>query len=632
MCGICGIVVARGGPHVSREILQQMNETIAHRGPDEDGLFVNEKVGLASRRLSIIDLAGGTQPIGNENDTMWIVFNGEIYNYRELRGYLEKHGHSLRTQSDTEVILHLYEEFGTDCIQHLDGIFAFAIWNETTQELLLARDRMGIKPMYYTHLPDWQFVFGSEMKAVLANPSVERRLDLIALNEYLSYEYVPTPRTIIRNLWRLKAGHFLVYNRRGLEIRAYDNLSFRQGESRPPVDWRDYSASLYSTLRAAVQRELVSDVPVGVLLSGGLDSSTIAALMVDLYPGKVESFTIGFEEGSFDESRYARRVAHFLGTRHNEMVLTSKKAADLVGGISEFLDEPFADSSIIPTYLLSRFARQKVKVVLGGDGGDELFAGYPTVLSHRLIEYYERLVPWGFRAYLAPRVMDRLKVSFDNISLDFRLRRFLAGRGVPLIARHHRWLGSFVDQEKDSLLQSWVKPVLRESYHQSYEYSQSCDAKEPLNQILFNDLKTYLEGDILYKVDRASMAASLEVRVPFLNREVVRFANDLPLDLKLHHFTGKFLLKKTMRGKLPHDIIRRPKKGFNMPVAYWLSGDLKELMLDMLSETLVRRQGLFEIAYIRQLIDEHFQHRKDNRKLLWTLLMFQMWHQRCIKS
>lgn len=631
MCGICGIAVARGGPSISEEILRKMNASISHRGPDEDGFYINEKVGLASRRLSIIDLTSGSQPISNEDESIRIVFNGEIYNYRELRDYLEKHGHLFHTQSDTETILHLYEEFGTDCLQHLDGIFAFAIWNENKQELLLARDRMGIKPMYYTHLPDWQFIFGSEMKSILTNPTVEREIDLISLNEYLSYEYVPTPRTIIRNVWRLEAGHFLIYNRRGVEIHAYDSLSFRQSESRPPVDWRDYSSSFYNTLRSAVQRELVSDVPVGVLLSGGLDSSTIAALMVDLYPGKVESFTIGFEEGSFDESQHARKVAQFLNTQHNEMILTSKKAVELVGEISSFLDEPFADSSIIPTYLLSRFARQKVKVVLGGDGGDELLAGYPTILSHRLIGYYERLVPWALRAYVAPRVMNNLKVSFDNISLDFRLRRFLAGRGVPLITRHQRWLGSFVDEEKAVLMQNWVKPVLRDTYYQSYEYARDCDAKEPLNQILFNDLKTYLEGDILYKVDRASMAASLEVRVPFLNREVVRFANNLPLGLKLHNLTGKFVLKKMMRGRLPESIIHRSKKGFNMPVAYWLSGDLKEIMTDMLSPSFVNRQNLFDNAFIQELTNEHFQQRKDNRKLLWTLLMFQLWYSKYIE-
>jgi asparagine synthase (glutamine-hydrolysing) len=627
MCGICGIVATGHTPQaISREVLERMNQSIAHRGPDEDGFYLTERAGLASRRLSIIDLESGKQPITNEDETIWIVFNGEIYNYQELRSYLEKHGHVFCSHSDTETILHLYEEFGAECVQHLNGIFAFAIWDSRKQELTLSRDRMGIKPLYYTQLADGQFLFGSEMKAILAHPEVERKIDLIALNEYLSYEYVPTPRTIIRNVWRLEAGHTLVYNPAGIHITAYNSLSFKQSESRPPVHWRDYSVALYEKLRSTVEYELVSDVPVGVLLSGGIDSSTIAALMVDLYPGKVESFTIAFEEASFDESGYARQVAKHLGTRHNEMVLTSKKAAELVGTISNILDEPFADSSLIPTYLLSQFAREKVKVVLGGDGGDELLAGYPTVMSHRLIEYYERLTPWTVRAHVVPRILDNLRISFDNLSLDFRLRRFLAGRGVPLIARHQRWLGSFVDEEKTLLLRDWIKPVLRDTYYQSYKYAHDCDAKEPLNQILFNDLKTYLEGDILYKVDRASMAASLEVRVPFLNREVVQFTNDLPLNLKLHNLTGKFLLKKTMQERLPKEITQRPKKGFNMPVAYWLSRDLKEVMLDLLSEPFIKRQDLFASSYIHQLTHEHFEHRKDNRKLLWTLLMFQIWY------
>lgn len=627
MCGICGIVaVGNTGPSISREVLEKMNQSIAHRGPDDDGFYVTDQVGLASRRLSIIDLATGKQPITNEDGTIWIVFNGEIYNYRELRNYLDKHGHVFRTNSDTETILHLYEEFGTECVQHLNGIFAFAIWDESKRQFLLARDRMGIKPMYYTRLANGHLIFGSEMKAILSHPGVERAVDLISLNEYLSYEYVPTPRTIIRNVQRLEAGHVLVYNRQGLSMSAYATLTFKQSESRPPVYWRDYSVALHDKLRSVVESELVSDVPVGVLLSGGIDSSTIAALMVDLYPGQVESFTIAFEEGSFNESNYARQVANRLGTKHNEMVLTSKKAVELVSQMPAILDEPFADSSIIPTYLLSQFAREKVKVVLGGDGGDELFAGYPTVLSHRLIEWYERLTPWALRAYVAPRILDNLKISFDNISLDFRLRRFLAGRGVPLIARHQRWLGSFVDEEKNLLLRDWIQPVLRETYYQSFVYAHECDARESLNQILFNDQKTYLEGDILYKVDRASMAASLEVRVPFLNLELVQFANDLPLDLKLHNLTGKFLLKKTMQGKLPDEIIERPKKGFNMPVAYWLSRDLKEMLLDMLSEPFIRRQDFFSYSYVCQLINEHFERKKDNRKLLWTLFMFQMWY------
>ncbi len=633
MCGICGIAApAAGSSRITKEIIERMTNSMVHRGPDESGYYLDDGAGLGSRRLSIIDLAGGRQPITNENKTKWIVLNGEIYNYRDLRAYLLKHCHEFYTNSDTEVILHLYEEFGADCVQLLDGIFAFAIWDCQKKELVLARDRIGIKPLYYTHLPDGQLVFGSEMKVILAHPDVQRDVDLISLNEYLSYEYVPTPRTIIRNVFRLEAGSMLLYDSIGLHLHPYERLSLRQAESRPPVNWRDYANELSDTLRSSVQRDLVSDVPVGVLLSGGIDSSAIAAFMVDAYPGKVDSFTIGFAENSFDESRYAKKVANYLGTQHNEMILTSKHSVELIQDIPKYLDEPFADSSFIPTYLLSQFAHQKVKVVLGGDGGDELFAGYPTLIAHRLIEIYEGLVPWALRAYVAPLLLDRLAVSFDNISLDFRIRRFLSGRNVPLLARHQRWLGSFVDEEKNLLLQDWIKPVLRETYYQSFVHERECDGVQELNRVLYNDMKLYLEGDILYKVDRASMANSLEVRVPFLNREMVRFANNLPINLKLNWFTSKFILKKAMRGKLPEDIIKRSKKGFNMPVAYWLTGDLKELLLDMLSESFIKRQGFFNYAYVCRLIEDHFEHRRDNRKYLWTLLMFQMWYRSYIEQ
>jgi asparagine synthase (glutamine-hydrolysing) len=608
-----------------------MTQSIRHRGPDEQGLYCGGQVGLGSRRLSIIDLAGGQQPIANEDESVWIVFNGEIYNYRELRSHLQKQAHDFRTKTDTEVILHLYEEYGSESIEHLDGIFAFAVWDIPRQEILLARDRMGIKPLYYT-LVAGQLIFGSELKALLVHPLVERDVDLISLNEYLSYEYVPSPRTILRGIYRLEPGHTLRYNAHGQDVRRYWNLRLSHSESRPPVHWRDYATQLRETLSDVVRKELVSDVPVGVLLSGGIDSSTIAALMVEQYPGAVDSFSIGFEEASFDESRYARTVAEHLGTRHNELILTSKMVAQMVSTITDFLDEPFGDSSLVPTYFLSLFARGYVKVVLGGDGGDELFAGYPTLVAHRLIEYYERAVPWGVRAHLVPTVLARMPTSFSNISLDFRVRRFLSGRNVPLQDRHHRWLGSFVDEEKSLLLQDWIKPVLRRTYAQAYAHARECDAVLPLNQVLYDDMKMYLEGDILYKVDRASMAASLEVRVPFLNRDIVRFATELPLQLKLRGLKTKYLLKKSVLPMLPRKIVERPKKGFNMPVAHWLTNELRELTLDMLAQDRVDRQDLFNYGYVKRLLDEHFDHRRDNRKLLWTLLVFQLWYHRYIGS
>ncbi len=630
MCGICGIIGTRTTKPVDKNVLLKMTQAMKHRGPDEQGIYHCGTIGLGSRRLSIIDLTGGRQPITNEDQSMWIVFNGEIYNYRELRTYLQKKGHTFQTQTDTEVILHLYEEFGLECIQHLNGIFTFAIWDNHRQELTLARDRMGIKPLYYTETTNY-FIFGSELKVVLTHPEVKHEVDLISLNEYLSYEYVPTPRTIIRHVYRLEPGHVLSYNSQGLKIQPYWNINLARSESRPPVHWRDYAAGLYDTLKNSIQQELVSDVPVGVLLSGGIDSSTVAAFMAELYPGAVDSFSVGFEEASFDESRYARQVAQHVGTRHNELILTSQMVTHIVPTITDFLDEPFGDSSLIPTYFLSLFARGHVKVVLGGDGGDELFAGYPTLVAHRLIEYYERVTPWWIRASMAPKMLNLLPVSFNNISFDFKVRRFLAGRGVPLEARHHRWLGSFVEEEKSLLLQEWLKPVLRDTYSQSYFHARECDARLPLNRLLYNDLKMYLEGDILYKVDRASMAASLEVRVPFLNREVIRFATELPLELKLHGLTGKYLLKKSMAHKLPAEIIKRPKKGFNMPVAHWLTSELRDLVLDMLSEARINRQGFFNYNYIEQLLNQHFTRQRDNRKLLWTLLIFQLWYDRYVE-
>jgi len=631
MCGICGVFSINPNSPVESDVLQQMVDSIIHRGPDEEGVFCQPQIGLGSRRLSIIDVAGGQQPIPNENKTIWIVFNGEIYNFAELRRFLHTKGHQFQTHSDTEVILHLYEEFGTECLEYLDGIFAFAIWDSTKQHLFIARDRLGIKPLYYAEV-NQQFIFGSELKALLKHPEISREIDLVALNEYLSFEYVPTPRSIFKDIRRLEPGYFLVYGAKGLIKQKFWDVTLARSELRPPMHWRDYSKQLYQRMRSIVQKELVSDVPVGVLLSGGVDSSIIAALMTELYPGRVKSFSIGFQESSFDESPYARMVAKHLQTEHHELILTSKMAADLVPDIVDFLDEPFGDSSLIPTFLLSKFASNQVKVVLGGDGGDELFAGYPTLTAHRLIEYYERVIPWSIRTNIAPFLLDWLPVSFNNISFDFRLRRFLSGRGVPHLTRHHRWLGSFTDDEKDLLLQDWLKPVLQDTYTQVYRHIRECDAMLPLNQILYADMKMYLEGDILFKVDRASMATSLEVRVPFLNRDLVSFVSDIPFDLKLRRLSGKYLLKKSFKHMLPSEIFKRPKKGFNMPVAHWISGELRNLTLDLLSKDRIERQGLFNYSYIHSLIDEHFKQQRDNRKLLWTLLVFQLWHSRYVSN
>lgn len=631
MCGICGIVGREDAAPVDPHVLNRMNRAMTPRGPDQEGTYVSGPVGLGSRRLSIIDVDGGRQPISNEDGSIRIVFNGEIYNYRELRPYLERRGHKFATNTDTEVIVHLYEELGLDCILQLDGIFGLAIWDNNLKRLMLARDRMGIKPLYYATAGE-HLIFGSELKVLLQHPGVHRDLDLIALNEYLSLEYVPSPRTILRGISRLEPGYLLLADEQGTRQVRYWNISLARSEDRPPVKWRDYAEGLRRVLSESVKRELVSDVPVGVLLSGGLDSSAIASFAADHYPGQIQTFSVGFNEPSFDESKYFRQVAERLGSKHHELILTSREGADMVPKLPDFLDEPFGDSSLIPTYLLSKFTREHVKVALGGDGSDELFAGYPTLAAHRMIGYYERLVPWRVRTHLVPQLLKLMPVSFDNVSLDFKIRRFLSGRGVPLEARHHRWLGSFTDEEKAPLLSDWVAPMVRDSYADAYRHAQECDAKKLLNRIMYDDIKLYLEGDILFKVDRASMAASLEVRVPFLNREVVDFASNLPLELKLRGLTGKFLLKRAMADRLPKDVISRSKKGFNMPVAHWLLGELKPMLIDYLSPDRIRRQGYFNPQAVDTLLQDHLSKRRDNRKQLWTMLVFQLWAERYLEG
>jgi len=629
MCGICGYTAIGPDTRVDPAHLGPMLEAIRHRGPDQEGRFEASRAMLGSRRLSIIDLDNGRMPITNEDRSAWIVFNGEIYNFAELRTFLLKRGHRFTTATDTEVILHLYEEFGPELAHYLNGIFAIAIWDVKLQRLLLMRDRLGIKPLYYSEI-DGQLAFSSELKSLLCHPGVRQRrdIDLVALNEYLSFEYVPSPRTILKDVLRLEPGCRLLADARGVRIDRYWHPDLSRSEARPPVHWRDFSNQLHEQLESCVSQELVSDVPVGVLLSGGLDSSTLAALMVQAYPGTVQSFSIGFEEASFDESQHARAVSEHLGTRHRELLVTGSMAAETVPTIMDHLDEPFADSSFIPTLLLSRFAAEHVKVVLGGDGGDELFAGYPTYKAHRLIEYYERMVPRWVRSNLLPGLIRHLPTSFDNISLDFKIKRFLAGRGVPVQARHHRWLGSFLPEEKETLLQEWVKPALFDTYAAAYRHGKESGVRETLNEILYTDLKMYLEGDILYKTDRASMAASLEVRVPLLNRDLVEFAMQLPNSLKLHRLTSKFLLKKAAAPLLPSSIIQRPKKGFNMPVAHWLNGPLQDLLYQMLSPNELQKHSFFSQNVIDQLLREHRDQKKDHRKLLWTLLMFQLWFSR----
>ena len=608
-----------------------MCQSIAHRGPDDQGIWLQGGIGLGVRRLSIIDVAGGHQPIHNQNESAWIVFNGEIYNFPQLRDRLSAKGHRFYTRTDTEVVVHAYDEWGERCVEELNGMFGLAIWDSRRQTVFLARDRLGIKPLYYAITPQG-LAFASELKALLTIPAMRRQVDLAALDDYLALEYVPSPRSIIRGVQKLPPGHTLSWRMDSGEgqLRRYWDIDLGASEREPDTrSLEQHADELRAVLLESVRKELISDVPLGVFLSGGIDSSTVAAMMTRLTPGQVNSFSIGFSDRSFDESAHARRVAAHLETNHRELILEPSMMTDLVPSVTEKLDEPLADASIIPTYLLSRFARQHVTVALGGDGGDELFAGYPTLLAHRLVGYYERL-PGMVRDRLVSPLVQRLPVSMANISLDFKLKRFVGGAGYSVGERHMRWLGSFSSDQRAELLDPHVDAALRQSDHQDLvaEHLARHRLQDPLNQVLYLDMKMYLENDILAKVDRASMLASLEARVPLLNVDLVEHMARVPVALKLRGQRSKYILKHAMRGVLPDATLARGKKGFGIPVARWIRGPLKELVTDTLAPDKLRREGFFRPAYVQRLLDDHLGGRRDNRKQLWTLFMFERWYER----
>jgi asparagine synthase (glutamine-hydrolysing) len=622
MCGICGIV---GRAPVDREVLARMAGTLRHRGPDDDGFHVAEHedgtaVGLGFRRLAIIDLESGNQPLANEDGSLRIVLNGEIYNFRELRAELDARGHRFATNGDAEVVLHLYEDHGPHCVERLNGMFAFALWDDAERRLLLARDRFGKKPLYYADLGG-TLLFGSELKSLLEHPDCPHELDLGSLSRYLALEYVPTPRSIFEGVRKLPGGHVLQWHDGRVTVERYWDLDF--GGDTAELSDDEYAAELRSRLRAAVRRRLVSDVPLGAFLSGGVDSSSVVAMMArELAPDTVKTFSIGFAERSFDESEHARRVARHFGTDHHEETFTAAALLDVLPVVADVLDEPFADASVLPTYLLSRFTRESVTVALAGDGADELLAGYPTFAAERVARLYK--VPRLLHEHAVVPLAELLPVSTANFSFDFKVKRFLRGAAEPADRRHPAWLGSFTPAEQEALLEQTPEDPFAEVRH-AYARAPTGDA---LERLIYAYAKTYLQDDILVKVDRASMACSLEVRAPFLDVELVELLGRVPARLKLRGLTTKHLLKRAMADLLPQGIAGRAKKGFGIPVAEWLKTDLREPVLDELSPDRLRRQGLFAPEEVGRLLAEHLAGRRDHRKQLWTLFCFQLWHRR----
>ncbi len=626
MCGIAGYW-GKG----DEQVLDSMIDAISYRGPDDKGLFVKGNMGLAQRRLSIIDLtSAGHQPMSNEDKTVQIIFNGEIYNYKELKTSL-KQKHTFKSSTDTEVILRLYEEYGEEVFSKIQGMFAIALFDSKNNKLFLARDRMGKKPLYW-YKNDKVFLFGSELKALMKHPSFEKEIDLVSLNKYLTYEYVPTPHSIFKNTYKLEPGTYLTWDGKETLKKVFWEPKFL-----PKSDSFEQSLeSLDKALEQSVEDRLVSDVPIGVFLSGGIDSSTVAyyasRAQKNKPEGKIKTFSIGFKETSFDESSYAKQVSKHLGTEHYEKILTSEDSLSLVPKIGEILDEPMADSSLIPTYLLSKFTKENVTVALGGDGGDELFLGYDTFLAHRLASLYEK-VPRVIRTKIIQPLVKLLPTSFVNMSLDFKIKKFVEDFEGNKNYRNDRWLGAFSHIDRANLFKKEISEKLKSKneFDDIDTYLSHLDSQDFFDQVTLLHQRMYMMDQVLVKVDRASMANSLEVRAPFLDTRVVDLANHMPIEFKLRGLERKYILKKLMGGKLPDNIVYRKKKGFGVPIAEWIRGGLKPVILDFLGRESVEKMGLFNYDYIEKILDEHFSGKKDNRKQIWTLFVFAIWHRKWLQ-
>jgi asparagine synthase (glutamine-hydrolysing) len=619
MCGICGIYQYRSGVPVQEDTLRGMMHSIRHRGPDGGGMHLEPSLGLGHRRLSIIDVKGGAQPIYNEDNSVVVVFNGEIYNYRELARGLQQRHHRLKTASDTEVIVHLYEELGDDCVKQLRGMFAFALWDARRRRLLVARDRLGIKPLYYSD--QGRLIFGSEIKCLFNDPDVERRPNLDALGNFLSLKYVPSPQTMFSGIASLPPGHLMTCDANGVNVRPYWDLSFA-GCQNGHLREEEYTEQLAALLRDCVQSQLVSDVPFGAFLSGGVDSSTVVALMSQCLTQPVKTYAIGFGAEGDEESElaYARLVAEHCGTDHHEVIVRAQDLVDLAEKLVWHLDQPIAEEAALPNYLLAETAAREVKMVLTGEGGDELFAGYARYAGEKVSSLF-RFVP-GPAKSLARAAgsfvpgLRRPKVA---------LHSWCEPREVPRLAN---WFPLFDLQMKSRLMSEELKRCLETTSHEEVFADQLArsDASDSLSRMLYVDTKLYLPDALLARGDKASMAASLEARVPLLDHKLVEFAASLPPGLKLKGLTRKYLLKQVARPLLPARIITRKKKGFPTPISMWFRKEARPFLRDTLSYSAVARRGLFDPDYVQQLLDDHDSHRADHGGPLWALLHVELWY------
>jgi asparagine synthase (glutamine-hydrolysing) len=621
MCGIVGQLNRRTGAPVEEAALRAMCAALVHRGPDDEGLLLDGAFGMGMRRLSINDLAGGHQPLANEDGTVTVVCNGEIYNSPELRAALAARGHRIPSHSDVAVIPHLYEEYGEDFVAHLDGMFALALWDAARRRLVLARDRLGIKPLYVAER-DGALAFASEPSALTAAGWCDA-LDFTSLHHYLSLGYVPGPGSIFAGVRKLEPGTQLsVEGARAPVTRRYWSLRFAPtGPDRRP---EEHAEEVLATLRAAVKSHLLSDVPIGVFLSGGVDSSGLVALMSEVAGQRIRTFSVGFEEKSFNELDLARQVAQRYGTDHHEVVVRPD-ALRILPELVHHFGEPFADSSAVPVYYVSELAHRHVKVVLSGEGGDEVFAGYETYLAGKLAALYRRL-PAALGRRLVPALVARLPVSHARVSLDYKAKRFVAGAHLPLPDGHFWWKVVLSEAAQAELCRGPARNGSSDTAALFRAAAASAGSEDWLAQLQAIDAHVYLPDNILTKADRMSMAHSLEARVPYLDRALVELAARLPRDVKLRGWTKKWVLKRALKDHVPAGILRAKKRGFNVPVPAWLRGELRDMVGDVLSPAALRRVGLFDPAYVQTLISEHNAMRVDHSRPLWTLLVFMIWH------
>lgn len=643
MCGIAGGSWTTEGARLSEVTLRRMTDVIRHRGPDDSGDYFSTSPGghaaLGFRRLSIIDLSGGHQPMSNEDATVWIVFNGEVYNYRELKPELEQRGHQFRTASDTECIVHAYEEWGNDCVNHLRGMFAFAIWNDRRRTLFLARDRMGQKPLIY-RLHQGQLTFASEIKSLLQVPGAPRDVDPYALADFVTLQYVPHPRTMLRGYSKLPPAHWGEFDATTgeLVVRRYWEPPFRRMEtekdSRPDkqgnLSLADWKEGLRKTLTEAVRLRMRSDVPFGAFLSGGVDSTIITGLMQQQSSRPVKTFSIGFSESAFDERSYARKAAAQLKTDHHEFVV-DPSSIEMLPKLTWHFDEPFADSSAIPTMSLSQLTRQHVTVALTGDGGDELFAGYDRYLAVELASRIDRW-PWFLRSMMTSPLWQRFPASVRQKSRVRQAKRFLAALGQSPERRYANWVSIYDDSRRPRLFSQDFLQTLGGYDSASFliEAYNRCFEKNFVQRTTCVDMETYLPCDILTKVDIASMAFSLECRSPFMDHEVVELAARMPVEFKLAGRRGKRILIDTFADLIPSSIQTRRKMGFGVPIDHWFRNSLRGLLVDTLLSRQCLDRGYFDPKAVRLLVDEHTTSRWDHSARLWLLLVFELWCQRFV--